>query len=224
MASVAAQCLRACVISLISQPWKRRPCQRLWLILKRTVSSKPLSPVGIVRQPTVQNPTTNQFSTSSLHIPICLSVLQALSGLNPTLVSPRGYQFVVDWNSLGFLSYIPSYYRIPGPSITALQLVQEACDALGFEFFVYMNRRNIIKFGYVDLRSDPPSIADTISQFDGTATQLSYGQELRNDKTKTLLFGENVHYMSASNRFSYFFGEEPGAEEPEAGEEEVEFT
>ena len=141
-----------------------------------------------------------------------ISVLNALSQLNPVLTSSRGYNFTVDWNSLGFLSYIPEYYRIPGPSITALQLIQEGCDALGFEFYVYMNSPNIIKFGYVDLRADPPSIGQTINAYDGIATQLSYGQELRNDKTKTLLFGENMHYMSASNTFSYFFGEEPGAD------------
>ena len=140
-----------------------------------------------------------------------VSIIDALQSLNPVLTSSTGYNFSVNWSDLSFLSSVPSYYRIPGPYISALQLLQEGCEALGYEFYVYMDRPNIIRIGYIDLRVDPPSIEYTIASFEGTATELSYRQELRNDKTKKMIIGENLHYMTYSDRVSYFFGEEQTA-------------
>jgi hypothetical protein len=42
--------------------------------------------------------------------------------------------------------------------------------------------------------------------YNGTAIELSYGQELRNEVTKTVLFGQQQYYASIVKRFQHYFG------------------
>jgi len=133
-------------------------------------------------------------------------IINKLKQLNPTLCSPTGYNFTIDWNS--FPAGTPEYYRIPGPSISILQLLQDVCGVLGLEFYVYMDVGAVIKIGTIDLKIPPTSFGNIIAEFDGKATDLSYGQELRNEVTKAVLFGEKQHYLSPVHKFNYYFGEE----------------
>jgi hypothetical protein len=142
------------------------------------------------------------------------SVISKLQQLNPTICSPTGYPFTINWNS--FPQGAPQYYRIPGPSITLLQLLQDVCGVLGLEFYVSMTAgiglggvtQGIINIGTINLKIPPTSFANIISQFDGVATDLSYGEELRNEVTKAVMFGEKQHYLSPVYKFNYYFGEE----------------
>ena len=133
-------------------------------------------------------------------------VISALSSMTPTIYSPTGYAFTIDFAS--FPQNLPEYYRVAGPSVSILQLLQDVCDVMGFDFYVTLLPGAIITIGLIDLKSPPSSFAGIIAAYDGKATELSYGQELRNEVTKSVLFGEYHHYLSRVNKFNYFFGED----------------
>jgi hypothetical protein len=142
------------------------------------------------------------------------SIINKLKEFNPTICSPTGYNFTINWDS--FPSGTPKYYRLPGPSMTLLQLLQDVCGVLGLEFYVYMTSETsltgvetgVINIGTIDLKIEPTSFANIVAQFDGVATDLTYGQELRNEVTKAIMFGEKQHYLSPVYKFNYYFGEE----------------
>lgn len=141
-------------------------------------------------------------------------VIESLIRMDPTIYSPTGYTFSVDFTT--FPQNLPEYYRISGPSITILGLLQDVCDVMGFEFYVYMDigftpslvPKGIIKIGLIDLKTPPSSFSNIVCAYDSYATDLSYGQELRNEVTKTVIFGEYQHYLSEVTKFNYFFGED----------------
>lgn len=133
-------------------------------------------------------------------------VISALKNMAPIIYSPTGYSFTINFNS--FPDGLPEYYRISGPSISILQLLQDVCEVTGNEFFVDLLPGNIINIGLINLKNPPASFGEIIASYDGVATELSYGQELRNEVTKTVLFGEQQHYLSRVDKFNYFFGED----------------
>lgn len=132
----------------------------------------------------------------------------------PILYSPTCYRFHINFDS--FPPGAPEYYRLPGPSVTVLQLVQDICNVLGLEFYCYLtpgflpdgSTIGIINIGTIDLKIPPTSFANIVTQFDGIATDLSYGEELRNEVTKSVIFGEKQHYLSPVYQFNFYFGEE----------------
>ncbi|MFM7797129.1 MAG: hypothetical protein ACKO7N_10240, partial [Candidatus Nitrosotenuis sp.] len=113
---------------------------------------------------------------------------------------------------------LPIYYRIPGPSITLLQLIQDVCDIAGYDFYVYMEKqpdpdpekpaRNVIKIGLVDLKRPPSSFSTIVDQFNGTASDISFGEELRNDITRSMIIGENIHKLVYVDKFLPYFGQD----------------
>ena len=134
------------------------------------------------------------------------NIINSLSNMNPTICSPTGQNYIIDFSS--FPQNVPEYYRVAGPSITILQLLQDVCDVLGFEFHVKLNAGAVISVGLIDLKVPPSSFRNIIDSFDGIATDLSYGEELRNEKTRALLLGEQQHYLSYIDKFDYYFGED----------------
>jgi hypothetical protein len=145
-------------------------------------------------------------------------IRDGLNQMLPVLCSPTGYRFTIDFSTFpgGANSQIPNFpafYRIQGPSVTLLDLIQDACDTVGFDFFVYLEEGvggadPIIKVGVVNLRQPPTSFLNIINSFETVGTDLSYGQELRNEPTKTMIIGESVHYLTKVDRFYPFFGED----------------
>lgn len=134
------------------------------------------------------------------------NIISILQNMNPTIYSPTGAAYTIDFDS--FPQNLPNYYRVPGPGITILQLLQDVCDVLGLEFYVTLQPGALITIGTVDISNPPASFGTIISAFDGQATELSYGQELRNEKTKALIFGEKQHYLTYIDDFEYYFGED----------------
>jgi|LakMenEpi03Aug12_release.lakeMendotaPanAssembly.Ray.scaffolds.fasta_scaffold09169_4 hypothetical protein len=136
-------------------------------------------------------------------------ILQALTSMNPTICSPTGYNFSVDFSSLysSGAGNLPEFFKVPGPSITILDFIQNICDTLGLEFYVNLVN-NWITFGFIDLKNPPNSFSAITDAYNGRATDISYGQELRNEVTKTVIFGEKVHYLSGISVFDFYFGEE----------------
>jgi hypothetical protein len=133
-------------------------------------------------------------------------IVEALNGMNPTIYAPTGYSYTINFGS--FPQGLPEYYRVAGPSVSLLQLLQDVCDVLGYDFFVSLSPGNVITIGLINLRSPPASFGNILASYDGTATEISYGQELRNEITKSVLFGEKQHYLSQVTRFNHFFGED----------------
>lgn len=132
-------------------------------------------------------------------------VIEALQGMNPIIYSPTGYAYTVNWGS--FPTGLPEYYRVTGPQ-TVLQLLQDVCDVLGFSFYVNLAAGNIITVGTIDLKNPPGSFETIINAFSGLATDLSFGEELRNEVTKAIIFGEQQHYISYVDQFEFYFGED----------------
>jgi hypothetical protein len=139
-----------------------------------------------------------------------VKILQALSNMNPTICSPTGYNFTVDFSSLysSGAGNLPEFFKVPGPSITILDFIQNICDTLGLDFYVNLVDNNLITFGFINLRNPPNSFSAITDFYNGRATDISYGQELRNEVTKTVIFGEKVHYLSGLSLFDFYFGED----------------
>lgn len=141
-------------------------------------------------------------------------IIEKLMDIEPTICSPTGYKYTIDFSTFPGVSFgraVPDWYRVAGPSITILQLLQDICDVLAYEFYVELvkfGNQNRIRVGLIDLSTAPTSFYGIVDAFNGLATDLSYGQELRNEKTKMVLFGEQIHYLSKVNDFDFFFGED----------------
>ena len=134
-------------------------------------------------------------------------IISTLRGMDPIIQSPTGFEFDINWES--FPTNLPEYYRVTGPGISVLQLLQDVCDATGKEFYVYLEGQNTISVGTIDLTSTPSlSTYAIMDAFNGEATDISYGQELRNEKTRTLIFGEQQHYLTYVDSFEFYFGED----------------
>ena len=52
-------------------------------------------------------------------------VITALKNMAPIIYSPTGYPFTIDFNS--FPNGLPEYYRVSGPGVSLLQLLQDVC-------------------------------------------------------------------------------------------------
>jgi hypothetical protein len=139
-----------------------------------------------------------------------IMAINELDNLDPIIHSPTGYSYKVAWEDF---PTAPDYYRVTGPQ-TVLQILQDVCDVRGFEFYCWLEKPlllgdpPLIRIGKVDLKSIPSSFSNIVASFDGIATDLSYGLELRNEKTKSIMFGEQVHYLSYVDCFNHYFGEE----------------
>ena len=106
---------------------------------------------------------------------------------------------------------LPSWYRVPGPGISILQLLEDICNTLAYEFYIYLERNgneNVIKIGLIDLNNPPTNFNNIFTTFASSATDISYGQELRNEKSKMVILGDSVHYLMPTNVTEFFFGED----------------
>lgn len=138
-------------------------------------------------------------------------IIEGLKLMGPTIYSTTGFQFTIDFDS--FPVGLPYYYRVPGPNITLMQLLQDVCDVLGYDFYVYMDEgtgnnqgANLIRIGLFDLKKEPASFNAVVDKFDGSAIDISFGEELRNDISRSMIIGEQVHYLSYVDKFLPYFG------------------
>jgi hypothetical protein len=153
-------------------------------------------------------------------------VLDALG--TPVICSPTGHPYNVNFAGLTAIAPPPSLARVSGPSVSMLQIVQDLCDMNGCDFYVTLtggattgiltgatiniNPIKLLNSGTIGndiLRQNDGLIKlDPISNQTYGTTEISYGKELRNDKVKTVIFGEKQHYMVEVNDFDYYFGED----------------
>jgi hypothetical protein len=194
--------------------------------------------IGNILDPNIINPNyinVYQYLESDVHDGICSvfgsgmvtenggmpynTIINTLVAMNSIIYSPLGgpdkdgAPYSVQWTDLVNLD-APQFFRIKGPKISLLELITQAADLMGCEYYVYLQPgynpgdNPIIRIGFISLINNPQSFGNIINQFDqqGTAMELSYGQELRVEKTKAILVGDTVHRIF-EYEYSYpFFG------------------
>ncbi len=133
----------------------------------------------------------------------------------PSTYDTYPYTFKIDFNTFPGIALgsrtLPLWYRIPGPGISLLQLLEDICSLLAYDFYVYLvnvGGVHMIKVGLIDLNVQPTSFSYIINNLADASTDVSYGQEFRNEKNKVVLVGDSVHYLSPTNTFDHFFGED----------------
>lgn len=147
------------------------------------------------------------------------NIITTLNAMDISIVpSTNASTYKVDFSTFpGFAAgsrTLPSWYKVPGPSITILQLLEDICNVLAYEFYVYLDIQgdiNTLKVGLVDLNNPPAAFNNIINAFNGVSPKpisASYGQELRNEKNKAVIIGDSVHYFCPTNTFDFFFGED----------------
>lgn len=165
-------------------------------------------------------------------------IYQALNKMKPLIYSPnyseaynpelKGRDLTIAGNKLHHEDNVfqldltgfpdpPPYFRVAGPSVTILQLLTMVCDALGLEFIVTLERSEdypasphkiVIHTKKIEKGDYSESIRDNILYYDGKSIDFSYGKELRLDKTRSILLGEQKHNLYESSIVDYFFGED----------------
>jgi hypothetical protein len=163
-------------------------------------------------------------------------VLQALKNMNPFIYSPNygesyspnltgkdalvaagklNHEFNVFQLDMSGFPEPPPYFRVAGPAVSILQLLTDICDITGREFIVTLEKGDpgdpaIIKIEtkLIADHIDPEDIKRTIIDFNGKSTELSFGEELRVDKNRTILIGEQEHSIAQSTEVQFFFGED----------------
>lgn len=161
------------------------------------------------------------------NIMLALLEMQEQNDLGPFVYSPTygataspKSRFKVDFNTFPggansiFANGFPPFYRLQGPSAPLSEILESATDVAGFEYYVYLEQGNpyhTIKVGLIDLANPPVNfnqIQGVIDSMVGKAFDISYGQELRNEKTKNMIIGDKIHYMANTTSFLPYFGQE----------------
>lgn len=105
----------------------------------------------------------------------------------------------------------PSFYKIPG-TMNLLEMFNNICDLTGRNLYIDMYYdfdvgKNVIVVRCIHLIDTYAGNYDTlITEFDGGASSLSYGRELNNPKTRTMLLGDNYSYLAQATHFVPCFG------------------
>lgn len=152
--------------------------------------------------------------------------LQRPACFSPTRgnVIPGTADFVIDMGLLynkatGVFSFTrpdhvplaPDYYKI-AESENLLDLFVNVCEVTARNLFVEtfwdpITMKNVIKIRCIHLVDVFQGKYDTlVGTFDGVSTSLSYGKEFNNPKTRNMIIGDNVSYVSQATEFLPCFG------------------
>lgn len=128
-------------------------------------------------------------------------------GINPIygnslVLAGQGYN--VD---LSGLPATPIYYRIPGPSINLLQLINQVCEQNGFDYYVLLDGITI-RIRTVSRQSQPPlgTISFFVNNNQGLIVQNENGLELRNEPTSAFVTGGPVQELWMTDAIVPFWG------------------
>jgi hypothetical protein len=106
----------------------------------------------------------------------------------------------------------PENYRITD-KLSLLELIQNICQTTGRDFYANLywdpiKSENVIKLSTVNLQQPLSSIGTIVPAYKGYSTNLAYGKELRNEKSRKLVFGDQIHYLLNTTEFTPYFGED----------------
>lgn len=124
--------------------------------------------------------------------------------------------FRIDLSELPEPPDVPLYYRIPGPSITLLDLINNVCESTGKIFHVELiessepgTKLHTIKIRTADIKDlNNQDFKREIIQYNGRATDISYGKELSSNNNRSIMIGEQKHQMYETSKLLPFFGED----------------
>lgn len=121
------------------------------------------------------------------------------------VTTTTGYSYTMDLSQL--LATAPDFYKVTGPTVTVLDLVEGLCSVIGAEYYIGLKPDKTIVVNIIDLNSGAgQDFSSIISQINGIGSELNYGEELRNEVTKTLLIGGPKHYLSPVVSLVQYFG------------------
>lgn len=96
------------------------------------------------------------------------------------------------------IAIAPSYYRIASTESTALEIIDSACKEAGYDFFTRIvgNTIEVIPVNKKAVATEHLlfDFMQTLSG-DNQVSNREYGQELSYEKSKKLIFGDNIHYL-----------------------------
>lgn len=138
-------------------------------------------------------------------------------GRDNTIVTAENIHFhqdnVFELDLSGLPNNISPELRAPGPSITLLELITNVCESTGYEFIVTLKDQGANKPALIQIETknvknipNPDSFRSTIIKYNGSAIDLSYGKELKLDKNRSMLIGEQKHVMYESSNILMYFG------------------
>lgn len=123
----------------------------------------------------------------------------------------RGNNYFIDLSSLPALS---DYYRVKGPTISLMDLINDLCDAALHDFFFSLQAGNVITLHTIDRSTEP--LLNTITGFVNSvegAVSKEVGLELRNEPCSKFLIGGPVEQLFYQTRNLLEDQENPEAEE-----------
>jgi hypothetical protein len=121
----------------------------------------------------------------------------------------RGVTYAVD---LSAIPVPPQYYRVNGPTVSLLDMIQTVCSDCGCDFFVQLEPGllvPIIKIYVASRYTQPPlgtisAIANT--NWGGTVVESNNGLSLRNEPTTNFLIGGNTNSLYETDAIQPFWG------------------
>ena len=133
-----------------------------------------------------------------------------------SLVASGGYGPVANYYvDLSEIPFAPTFYRIPGPSISVLDLVSQICAETGCDYYIELlvtgTGQKCIKVR-VAQRATQPSLGEIESFVAATDNVIAknVGRELRNEPSQGFVYGgyvQTVYQQSAaSSRIIQFWG------------------
>lgn len=125
-----------------------------------------------------------------------------------------GHTYVVDFDSIEANLTIPETYRVPGPSLSLLQVISELYYDSGFDYVVKLTKQagygpHTISFTNIDRRTQPnlTAIQTYLDSVSGQVISANYGKEFRNEPTSFYLVGgliEQLNMMTSGNITPYW--------------------
>ncbi len=117
----------------------------------------------------------------------------------------RGFRYSLD---LRQLPTPPNFYRIPGPSVSLLDVIAQVCEDGGCDFFVDLAGFSIVI--RTVSRLNPPPLgtisALTNANWGGTVRRSNNGVEVRNETTSSFLVGGEVTDLHQTDVVESFWG------------------
>lgn len=153
--------------------------------------------------------TSSQGGSITIHPPTTsLGILPAIhaitgSGVQGDYGGPiqfMGYSYTVD---LSGLPLPPTYYRIGGVAVSLLEAISQLCQDSGCDYICYLDG-SVIRFKTVSRLQQPVvgAIEAYIKKQKNKVISSSFGLELRNDITSSVLMGGDLMSLNQIYNFS----------------------
>lgn len=117
------------------------------------------------------------------------------------------------------INICPAYFKITDSESNVLQIIAQACNEAGFDFFIEIVGNAFVAVP-IDKRTPPPPgalrafMASIAAQNSGAQTDFRYGQSVAYEPSKKFVFGDKIHYLVTIEENDCFL---PNDEPPDGG-------